>query len=230
MIAPSRTGVLGGPFDPIHLGHLSAARAASRALALNEVLFIPSNEPPHRSARPRASAFHRFAMVALAVDAHEAFVASDLELRTAGPSFTAVTLRALHAAGRPASQLFFIIGTDAFAEIATWHDYPAILGLAHYVVISRPGQSFDRLRDRLPGLSGRMCEVSTEPPGEDRVASPCIFLVHADTPDVSSTEIRTRAAAGEPLTGLVPADVERHIRRHRLYHPTPDALLHEQNH
>ena len=212
-----RTGVLGGTFDPIHLGHVAAARAAQTALALDEVLFIPSNQPPHRAAQPRASAFHRFAMVALAVAPNRGFQASDVELRTSGPSFTAVTLRALHALGYAPLQLFFITGTDAFAEIATWHDYPAVLHLAHFVVISRPGQSFDMLRQRLPHLAGEMCEVSAAPPGEDRAASPCIFLVHAGTPDVSSTEIRARAAAGRDLAGLVPSEVERHIERHRLY-------------
>jgi nicotinate-nucleotide adenylyltransferase len=232
-----RTGVLGGTFDPIHVGHLSAARAAQAALALDEVLFVPSHEPPHRAERPRASAFHRFAMVALAVGAEEGFVASDVELRAPGPSFTAVTLRALHAGGWAASQLFFVIGTDAFAEIATWHDYPAVLSLAHFVVISRPGQSFDVLRERLPQLAGRMYEVAAEPPGDDRAASPCVFLVRADTPDVSSTEIRARVAEGRALAGLVPPPVERHIDRHRLYSwgrpPDPeirDAILHEQNH
>ncbi len=229
MSARRRTGVLGGTFDPVHLGHVSAAEAACAALGLDEVLFMPSHHPPHRASRPRASTFHRFAMASLAVGPRDRFVASDLELLTPGPSFTAVTLRALHAAGRPASQLFFITGTDAFAEIATWYEYPDLLGLAHFVVISRPGQSFDLLRTRLPHLAGRMCEVGTEPPGEDRSSSPCIFLVHADTPDVSSTEIRARAAAGQPLAGLVPPEVERHIRRHRLYAPISDAILHEQN-
>jgi nicotinate-nucleotide adenylyltransferase len=241
-VSRRRTGVLGGTFDPIHLGHLSAADAARAALDLDEVLFVPSHQPPHRAEPPRASAFHRFAMVALAVGPREGFVASDVELRTPGPSFTAVTLRSLHGAGWPASQLFFITGTDAFAEIATWHEYPDVLGLAHFVVISRPGQSFDALRGRLPRLADRMCEVSAEPPGDDRAASPCIFLVHADTPDVSSTEIRAHAAGGRALSGLVPPEVERHIERHRLYasqepaagseqRPAfPDVFLHEQNH
>lgn len=217
MTAERRTGILGGTFDPIHAGHVAAAGAAADILGLDEVLFIPSHLPPHRTARPRASMFDRFAMVALAVDADPRFVASDLELGLDGPSYTAVTLRALQAGGRTASQLFFITGTDAFAEIATWHDYPAILGLAHFVVISRPGQSFDRLRVRLPDLASTMCEVEDRPPTARQVASPCIFLVHADTPDVSSTAIRSIAAAGQSLAGVVAAPVERYIARHRLY-------------
>jgi nicotinate-nucleotide adenylyltransferase len=215
-----RLGIIGGTFDPVHVGHLAAARAAAAAVGLDEVAFVPSHEPPHRASGPRASAYHRFAMVSQAVAGEAGCLASDLELLRPGPSFTADTLRALHAAGRPASQLFFIIGTDAFAEIATWQDYPRLLELAHFVVISRPGRSFDALRARLPQLAGRMCEVRGAPIGDDRAASPRVFLVHADTPDVSSTEIREKAAAGEPLAGLVPPEVEGHIRRHQLYgHP-----------
>ncbi len=224
-MSTTRLGVIGGTFDPIHVGHLAAARAAREALSLDEVVFIPSHEPPHRSAAPRASAFHRFALVSLAVGPIDGFVASDNELIRSGPSYTSDTLRALHALGHGPLQLFFIIGTDAFAEIAGWHEYPAVLDLAHFVVISRPGQSFDELRTRLPLLAPRLCEVGG--PGDGaaaqgglsvRTAGGClVLLVRADTPDVSSTEVRTRAAEGAPLEGLVPPDVERHIRRHRLY-------------
>jgi nicotinate-nucleotide adenylyltransferase len=217
MTAHRRLGVIGGTFDPIHVGHLAAARAAATTVGLDEVVFVPSHEPPHRAAGPRASSFHRFAMVSLAVAPEPGFLASDLELLRPGLSFTADTLRTLHAEGRPASHLFFIIGTDAFAEIATWHDYPALLGLAHFVVISRPGRSFDGLRERLPQLADRMCEMPGGQAGEKQAASPHIFLVHADTPDVSSTEIREKAVAGGEIAGLVPAGVEEHIRRHQLY-------------
>lgn len=214
-----RTGVIGGTFDPIHLGHVAAAQAALDALSLDQVLFIPSHQPPHRPGLPRASAFDRFAMVALAINQYPAFLASDCEVRREGPSYTADTLRALHACGHPASQIFFVIGTDAFAEIATWHDYPAVLDLAHFAVIARPGQSIDDLRHRVPALAGRMREVGAgKTPGADGPGcATAIYLVRAHTPDVSSTEIRGRAAAHEPLTNLVSPDVERYIRRHRLY-------------
>jgi nicotinate-nucleotide adenylyltransferase len=155
--------------------------------------------------------------VSLAVGPVPGFMASDIELATPGRSFTAVTLRALHRLGHAASQIFFILGTDAFAEIATWHDYPAVLDLAHFVVISRPGQSLDTLRGRLPSLAPRMCEIGEGAPASNAEDSPCVFLIRADTPAISSTDIRARAARGDSLSGLVPADVERHIRRHRLY-------------
>ena len=212
-----RTGILGGTFDPVHEGHMAAADAACRALALDRVVLMPSHQPPHRPAEPAASAFHRFAMVSLATAARPDVVASDLELRRPGPSFTSDTLRDLHRSGFEASQLFFIIGTDAFAEIAAWHDYPAVLDLAHFVVIARPGRSFAALHDRLPSLVPRMRAA-----GEDRNRLPdtgscAIFLVDAATPDVSSTEIRDRAARRLSLAGLVAPEVERHIRKHGLY-------------
>lgn len=212
-----RTGILGGTFDPVHEGHIAAAEAACAALALDRVLLVPSQAPPHRPSQPRASAFHRFAMVALAVGAHPRLVASDVELGLPGPSYTAMTLRRLLDDGYQASQLFFIAGTDAFAEIAAWYDYPAVLDMAHFVVISRPGQTFGLLRDRLPALVPRMRVVPADGPEAGHAAACSIFLIKAATPDVSSTEIRERAAQGGPLAGLVASDVERHIRKHRLY-------------
>lgn len=212
-----RTGILGGTFDPVHEGHVAAARAACDALALDRVLLIPSHQPPHRSAQPLASTFHRFAMVSMALGAHPRLEASDVELQLPGPSFSAVTLRRLLALGYQATQLFFITGTDAFAEIASWREYPAILDLAHFVVISRPGQRFDVLYERLPELAPRM-RPATEPGTVERAGGQCaIFLVNAATPDVSSTTIRERAAQGQSLAGLVAPEVERHIRKHGLY-------------
>jgi nicotinate-nucleotide adenylyltransferase len=213
-----RTGVMGGTFDPIHEGHVAAAEAARLALALDQVLFIPSHHPPHRAAQPRASAFHRFAMVSLAVGTHPGFLASDLELDRPGPSYTADTLRRLHAAGGKASQLFFILGTDAFADIATWHDYPAVLDLANFVAVARPGQALGLMKEHALDLVARMRPVA-EGVREQAGGPPCaVFLVNAVTPDVSSTEVRELAARGASLAGLVAPDVERHIGRHQLYH------------
>jgi nicotinate-nucleotide adenylyltransferase len=198
---------------------VAAAEAARLALALDRVLFVPSHEPPHRSASPRASAFHRFAMVSLAIAPCPHFVASDVELQRSGPSYTSDTLRRLHESGCSASQLFFILGTDAFAEIATWHEYPAVMDLAHFVVISRPGQSLEILQEQLPDLAPRMHAVTEPPPEEATGPSVTVLLVKSATPDVSSTGIRERAARGLSLAGLVAPEVERHIGRHRLYHP-----------
>jgi nicotinate-nucleotide adenylyltransferase len=213
MNAAPRIGFLGGTLDPIHLGHLEAARAARAALSLDRVDVVPSRIPPHRHEQPCASAYHRFAMAALAINGVDGLAVSDLELATPGPSFTAETLARLYDTGLSPSQIFFIMGADAFAEIETWRRYPEVLDLAHFVVISRSGHPLDSLSARLPALAGRMTRASTTPAG----GKPAIFLVQARTPDVSSTGIRQRIARREPLTGLVPPSVEAHIARHGLY-------------
>lgn len=134
-----KLGILGGTFDPIHHGHLAAARAAQDATGLDRVVFVPSHLPPHRGRAPMASGFHRFAMTAIAVLADSSFEVSDIELNRAGPSFSVDTIHALHAGGWQAVQLFFITGVDAFADIRTWKAYPDLLNGCHFVVVTRPG-------------------------------------------------------------------------------------------
>ena len=206
----AKLGILGGTFDPIHIGHLDAAQAAQRALRIERVMLLPSRTPPHRSAEPRASAYHRFAMAALAATTRPGLEVSDLELHRDGPSYTAITLERLHAEGHSPSELFFVIGADAFAEIDTWHDYPRLLGLTNFVVVSRPGSI----------LSDVQSQYSSSPDRAPGSATSVMF-VQSDTPDVSSTEIRRRVGAGESIDGMVPEIVADHIRRHRLYVPAP---------
>jgi nicotinate-nucleotide adenylyltransferase len=229
MNTDGRIGLLGGTLDPIHAGHVETARAAKRALGLDRVYVLPSNVPPHRAQEPFASGYHRFAMTALAIDGIDGLAASDIELRAPGPSYTADTLtRFRERSGIPGTQIFFITGADAFAEIATWHRYPEVLELAHFAVVSRPQFPVEGLRATLPTLASRM--VSVDGTGaEPRFASrdsrfAAIFLIDAPTPDVSSTEIRRRLFAGEPVSAMLPDAVERHIRRHRLYSSSPDSL------
>lgn len=222
---PRRVGVMGGTFDPIHLGHLAAATEAASALGLDEVLLVPSRTPPHRRVDPAASVFHRFAMVALAAAGDARLVASDIELERPGASYTADTLRALQATGLEAWQIFFTTGADAFAEIATWREYPAVLGLAHFVVCSRGGIRASSLPTRLPELAPSMIPLPSpgaDAPGLDRAVVPGtpetrVFLLDCATPDVSSTAVRAHARAGRLLAGLVPPEVEHYIRRHGLY-------------
>jgi nicotinate-nucleotide adenylyltransferase len=167
-------------------------------------------------------------MAAISVNGVEGLTASDAELSVSGPSYTADTLDRMRQTGIDRSQIFFITGADAFAEIATWHRYPEVLNLAHFVVVSRPGHAIDDLRRRLPALSPLMRSVaevmrvapSTPPstPSRSSISSTLsILLVEATTPDVSSTAIRERLRRGESISGLVPATVERHIQQHGLY-------------
>ena len=214
-----RIGILGGTLDPIHLGHLDAALAAREALQLDQVLIIPSHVPPHR-VEPATSSFHRFAMASIAVNGVAGLAASDIELMSPGPSYTADTLLRLSASlSLSAAQIFFITGADAFAEIETWRRYPEVLDLSNFVVVSRPGMSLQTLRERLPMLKDRMrLPRAANMAG---AAGTSIYLVDVPTPDVSSTEIRRRIAAGQPLSGLVPPGVEHHITQHALYLQRP---------
>lgn len=215
MTRARRIGILGGTFDPIHAGHLEVAAIAHRALSLDTLAFMPSMTPAHRASQPQASAFHRFAMVALAIAAHDDLTASDDELRTEGPSYTSDTLLRLHAMGFASTELFFVLGSDAFSEITAWHGYPEVLEDAHFVVVTRTGTTLADIQRRMPELAPRI--IHADALAGNRDGTTRIVVAAARTPDVSSTEIRRRVASGESLTGLTPPAVIRHIGRHGLY-------------
>lgn len=218
-----RLGLLGGTFDPVHWGHLDAAEAARQALDLHDVLLMPAHDPPHRPLESRTSGYHRFALAALAVDGRHGWRVSDLELLRPGPSYSIDTLRALHAEGWAPSQIFFILGADACAELASWRAYPELLDAANFVVLARAGTTPGAALARLPGIHDRVrrAEDHTDD-GPTRV-----LLVEARTRDVSSTRIRERLARGAPIDDLVPTPVARHIVAHHLYGSVDD--LHDQD-
>jgi nicotinate-nucleotide adenylyltransferase len=222
MTSGTRIGILGGTFDPVHVGHLDTAQAAERALALDFVLVMPTGTPPHRSIQPSASRFHRFAMTALAVTGLPGLMVSDLEIGTTEPCYTFDTLARLQATGLQPGQIFFITGADAFAEIETWSRYPQVLEMAQFVVVSRPGHAAPALPSKLPALAARMRNAAA--PVSTTVGSPGailpvleVLLLDAPTRDVSSTEVRRRLESGGSIAGLVPAAVETYIGQHGLY-------------
>jgi nicotinate-nucleotide adenylyltransferase len=213
MTTGRRIGVFGGTFDPIHCGHIDIGRAAESTLGLTRMFVIPANLSPHR-AQPLASSYHRFAMVALTAAGRPGWRASDLELRRDAPSYTSATLTRFHERGYTPSELFFVIGADAFAEIDSWKDYPEILDRTHFAVVSRPGSSVDDLPARLPFLAPRMARP---PVGYLNKLDTLIFLIDVPTADVSSTTVREQRANGLPITGLVDLGVQQHIEQHALY-------------
>jgi len=210
-----RIGILGGTFDPIHLGHLEVALAAQSALKLMRVFVITSSVPPHRS-EPQASPYHRFVMTAMAVAGRTGWRVSDQELRQHERSYTSETLRNFHGRGYSPLELYFIVGADAFAEISSWKNFPMVLDYAHFAVVSRPGCPAAEMATRLPELAGRMMQPADTAP-ETRTR---IFLIDSRTSDVSSTAIRERCARGESIAGLVPDSVQQHIEQHGLYTST----------
>jgi len=185
-----RLGLLGGTFDPIHLGHLRAAETAREALGLDELLFVPARVPPHR--RGALSPAHdRYAMVALATAGHPAFVASDLELAREGPSYTVDTVAQLRRE-RPQAELVLVVGSDTWAELPGWREAERLLALCTLAVVTRPGAAPDA-----PGPRAQLVEGPGLP--------------------VSASEIRSRVRAGQSVRYLVPDTVEAHIRKRGLY-------------
>jgi nicotinate-nucleotide adenylyltransferase len=194
----SRIGILGGTFDPIHLGHLAAAQAAMECAHLDRVLFIPSAQPPHRGPA-RATVTDRLAMSRLAIDGDPRYEVSDVEIKRGGPSYTVDTLEELHRSF-PNDQLFLILGWDAARLFRTWHEPDRVGSLASIVIVDR-GQS-------QPALS----ELQAIGLAPERLS-----LCHVRTPEISGSELRRAIEAGESVAGKVPPAVERYIAAHHIY-------------
>ena len=184
-----RLGVLGGTFDPVHIGHLVLGEAAREQLSLDSVLFVPAGMQWRKSGREIAPADHRVAMVELAVADNPAFEVSTVEVERPGPSYTADTLEEL--AETPDAQLFLILGKDAYGDLPNWVRPERIRELATLAVAARNGEG-----------------VTVEPPA-----------VRLEMPEIgiSATAIRERVAAGRSIRYMVPAAVEAYIRKHGLY-------------
>lgn len=218
--APLRLGVLGGTLDPVHAGHLAAAHAAAGALSLDAVWLMPSHVPAHKAA-PHASPWHRFAMAALAAADDDLLAVSDIELSRPGTTYTWDTLKALADRGLDTSQVFFITGADAFAGIDTWHRFPDVLDAGNFAVVTRPGHTLAASILAHPAIAPRL-----RTPGDTATTTPGfrgIWVIEAETPDVSSSDIRQRILAGKEAGPGVPASVAAHIRRHGLYLDSPAA-------
>jgi nicotinate-nucleotide adenylyltransferase len=197
-----KLGILGGTYDPPHLGHLAMAEAARKALDLAEVILIPAGQPMSKTSGKVTPASHRLAMVRLAVAGRLGLKVCDMEIRRSGPSYTVDTLAELWKKSRGKDDFYFILGLDSLAQLPAWRDPARIVALCHLVTVPRPGWRRPGLKDlekKVPGISGRV-----------------IFL---DKPrlDISATRIRELAAAGKPLDKLVPEAVANYIRANKIY-------------
>ena len=195
-------GILGGTFDPVHLGHLSIASAALGQAALEKVLFIPAGQPRLKRSEPSASVDHRQEMVRLATLDIPNYQVCDIEANRPGPTYSVDTLVELSDKLGPTAALFFILGLDVLGQLDRWKEPERVLELCQLLVLNRPGeQDFD-----WTGFYGRI------PKAKDRVQ-----VVTAPLLDVSATDLRSRATAGEPLEGQVPDVVAEYIRQQGLY-------------
>ena len=197
---PYRIGVLGGTFDPPHLGHLALAERARDELGLSRVLFVPAADPPHKRTRSKSALSHRLAMTRLAVRGIEGFAVSDVEARRSGPSYTIETLHELQRR-HPAAELWLLLGEDSLRDLPSWREPEAIVALARVAVAPRPGSPAK------PGSTRTLAKLAAR-----RIA-----WLRAPALDISSSDLRARARRGSSLRILVPDAVVEYVRRHRLY-------------
>ena len=209
--------MFGGSFDPVHLGHLVPAVRALETFRFDALHFIPAGRPPHRSDALTAFA-HRFAMLALATAPYERFYVSDLELEGEGPTYTVETLRRFRDAVA-AKHLYFLLGSDSFSRIATWHRWEELVELAHLVVLHRETVWADELRRAVPAaLHARLRTVAPFAAVDDPApAERLIYLLDHEPFPVSGTSLRERLRAGTTIHELVPPEVHRYIVKYRLY-------------
>lgn len=199
----SRTAILGGSFNPIHIGHLLMAQSVLDAGSVGQVVFMPANLPPHKPHANLASNEDRLAMVKLAIAGNPAFTWSDQELVRGGVSYAVDTLLAWHEL-RPGDKPFFIIGMDSLLELHTWHRVAELLPLCDFITLQRPGY------DQLPSPEALKLPA---PWPEQLLAN----VIRGRSCDVSSTEIRKRVAQKRQIRYLTPDSVVRYIESRGLY-------------
>ena len=213
-----RIGILGGTFNPIHMGHLKVAETVHRSFHLHKILFIPSYIPPHKESSDIASASYRLKMVELALAIYPQFIPSSIEIKAKGKSYSILTLKRLKKL-YPQALIFFILGIDAFLEIDTWREYRKVLERCFFIIVSRPGYRLEDAKSVLEeDYRERMVKVSEqERLRENMLQTYRLFLLSMNSLDIASTEIREKIRRGESVRGLVPESVEKYILESHLY-------------
>lgn len=195
-----RLGVLGGTFDPPHFGHLIIAEFVRELIAMDRILWVVEADPPHKQDQTVSPVEHRVRMVEGALAGNPAFELCLIDVERPGPHYT-VDMLSMLSTWYPGSDLFFLLGADSFRELPHWHDPAGLARLARLVVIERPGIVYDmaQLEASIPGLRER------------------VLFVDAPLVDISSSDIRARAASGRSIRYLLPTNVETYIHTQELY-------------
>ena len=196
-------GLMGGTFDPIHMGHLVTAEEARQQFDLDYVIFVPTGLPPHKDKNAISLPEHRYLMTTLAVMSNPSFFVSRIEIDQKEPTYTIDTVRHFSGWKEPEPEIYFITGADAILEIFTWKDYEDLLRLCTFIAVSRPGYSLDRFHETL----NRTCPEMQQK----------VHLLEIPALAVSSTFIRERVALGKTIKYLTPEPVEQYIKKHGLY-------------
>ena len=197
-----KIGVLGGTFDPVHLGHLMVAEEARVSLGLSEILLVPAGQPPLKPSHPITPAEHRLQMLRLAIADRPYFKVSAMEIERPGPSYTVDTIAELRRQYDSKDEIFFILGWDSLAQLPQWREPSRLIKMCYLVAVPRPGYQrpdLEALEASIPGISRRV-----------------VFLEKPQI-DISASAIRERAARGLSLRRLVPEPVAEYIRQHKLY-------------
>ena len=189
-----RIGIMGGTFDPIHHGHLVAASEVSARFRLDDVVFVPTGEPWQKSTRAVSPAEHRYLMTVIATASNPRFLVSRVDIDRDGPTYSVDTIRDI-ATAYPGADLYFITGADALSQILSWKDADEALNMAKFIGVTRPG--YELTDDHLPFDT--------------------VTLVDVPALAISSSDVRARAAAGQPVWYLVPDGVVQYISKHGLY-------------
>ena len=198
-MSPRRLGVMGGTFDPIHHGHLVTAEAALWAFDLEQVLFVPTGRPWMKAERVVSPAEDRYLMTVIATSSNPRFGVSRVDIEREGPTYTVDTLRQLRRQFGEDVDLFFITGADAMLEILSWKDPEEVLAEAHFIAATRPGYDIARFEKEAP------------------TCYPNVSVMDIPALAISSSDIRRRVGAGEPIRYLVPEGVHTYIEKSGLY-------------
>lgn len=204
MSQPQRIGILGGTFNPVHLGHLIMAKDAIELFDLTMVMFIPCFIPPHRKHTTPIAANHRLSMLAAAIEDDLCLELNNIEIRRGGVSYAIDTITALKKKS-PAAELYFIIGTDTLLELHSWKNIYDLLELCTFVTISRPGFNTNTIKPE---------DLKLNSPWPERLLG---NMAAGHGIDISSSDIRYRIAEGMSIRYLVPPAVEMYIAEHNLY-------------
>ena len=197
-----KIGIMGGTFDPIHLGHLATAEAVRESFTLDEILFIPAARPPHKRGRNVTDEKHRLAMTILATRSNKFFKVSDMELKRTGLSYTLDTMNELYKTFGNSTELFFIIGADSLADLSKWHEARELVEKCHFIATTRQGVDVDF--SAVENYFGAIAKEHIH-----RVTTPGL--------EISSTDIREKIRRGRSIKYLVPEAVEEYILKEELY-------------
>ena len=217
-----RLGLLGGSFNPVHNGHLAIARQTREALGLDQILFVPTSHPPHKPNGSLAPAQDRYEMVRLAISSDPTFAISDVEINRPGKSYSIDTIRLLQQTYGAQTQLFFLIGLDAFLDFPSWREPRTLLQLCRFVVLSRPGLLFRSLSTvpLLPPIPvSSLMDLDAD--RISRIEAPLgtqgLICLKLPPSPISASNIRSQISQGHPVANLLPPLVESYILQHHLY-------------